>query len=430
MAFFDTFSLPGGPATNSDNSPWERKWRRDRDHGQVDRSEDWANARGTSLSPSTTTAGYMSWSRRESLRYDHALGYNINEHVWDSSHGRRSYYENDFGTYNDGCAEVPDWRGHSNTGPWARRQTDKEWSRVPLCDIHAGHPSGWYAEWSKIRYRCRHRELREHSADQSTSEKTGYAPCYGYYAYSTLPIRGHGTSCGERAYSWTKEHTEQNIESSEDVVYPIRRSSSDHGNQIFTDVEDTSNDDEDEEYEPLCGGRNSKDESNETNILPPLDRRCESIVDGESNNDVDMATESNRDQGRPHNPVEAPYVPQQTCRRTDLGRNDSFPPARAHWQFAESSSSNPSASCSPAPPPPDSCHPNRPSVQHEHTRHRSPFEAQNHSITHLPVTRTKLKHQFRQMQRVCRALRSERRRLLRERERLHSERQRLEDARI
>ena len=429
MAFFDTFPLPNWPTINSDNFPWDWKWGGDRDYSQVYRGEDWVDARGTFLSPSLPTAGYMSWSRRESLRHDHALGYETDEHVGDFSPGRGSHSGSDFDPYNDGYAEVPECSDQFTTGSWAQRQTEKGESRVPLCDIHSGRPGGWYAEWSKTPYRGRHRESRQLSPDQSMSEEismseeTGYAPCYGYYAYSTLPIRLPGTCCGERACPWTRVHAEQNLESSEDITYPMRGSSSDDENQVFTYIDNTK------EYGPLRGWRNSEDESNETNVLPPLDRRCESIVDGETDNDVNMATESSRDQGPPHNPVGGSCVPQQDHRRIDSEGDNSFPPARAHWQYTESSSSNPPASSSPHPTSPGSHHPKYPTGSQEHSRHQCGFQATTSSASHLPSTREKLKHQFRQMQRVCRALRSERRKLLRERKRLHDERQRLENVR-
>ena len=431
MAFFDTFSLPHGPTTDSDNCPLDWKWRRDRDHGQVHGGEGWIDAQGTFLSASITTAGYVSWSGKESLRHDHALGYETDEHLWNFSHGRGSYYEGNFDTYNDGNAEVLECSSQFTTGPWARRQTEIEGSRVPLCDIHSGRPSGWYAERSDTCYRRRYRKSREHSPDRSMSEGVGYAPYYGCYAHSTLPVRVDGTSYGERAHPRTKVHAEQDPESSDDIAYPTRGSYSDDDNQISTDIENSSDDDVGEGYGPIGGWRNSEDVSNETNVLPPLDRRCESIVDSETDNDVNMATESNRNWNPPKKPAEAPHVSQQQHRRTDMERDSSLPPAQAHWQYAESSSSsNPSASRSPPSASPRSCHPKHPSVQHEHIRDRSPFEAANSSSTHLPFKRTKLKHQFRQMQKVCRALRSERRRLLRERERLHGERRRLENARI
>ena len=428
MAFFDTISLSYGPTTNSDHVPWEWKWRRGQDHGQVYGGEEWVGVGGTFLSPSTTTAGYMAWNRRESLRRDRALGYETHGHIWGFSHRRRSHFESDFDPYNDGYAEVPERSDQFTTAPWARSQMEKEGSRVPFYDIHSGRSGDLHPERLTTRHRRRTQESREHSLDQSMSDGTGYALCHGYYASSPLPIRVHGTSYGERACPWTRVHAEQNLESSEDIGSPNKGSYSDDESQISTDIEDTNDDDAGEGYGPLSGWRNSRDESNETNVLPPLNRRCESIVDGESDDDVNMAANSNRDQGLPYNPVRGPHISRQQHQRTDLGGDNSLSPTQARWQHAKSSSSESSASTSPPAAFPRSCHPKHPSVEHEHTCHQRCFQATTSPTSRLPSTPEKFKHRFRQMQRVCRALRSERRKLLHERKRLQDEKRRLENA--
>ena len=254
-----------------------------------------------------------------------------------------------------------------------------------------------------------------HKAGRSRGHSNPDSSDYGSEAYVYCPspsTRNHRTTAEELIDPSVVLSTS----TSEDNEFPMADWYSDDDSQARTNIEEDDVETE-EDYAPPSGWTNENKESNLASTLPPLDQRCETVADEETDLDVIGTKDANQ-------------------RLTALDRSSEERNSHSITQGPSSHVSSGSARShsqhpSPYPLPPSTPrNPNSRKVGGPDRRtNRPPHDTSTrHTYSHLPISPAHLESQVRQVRKAWKAIRSERKTLLRERARLHMEEQNLKEA--